>query len=55
MTASGFCGSCHEVNSVGSFRPEEVFSEYKAAAAKLDISCQDFIVGCQWILLFFYG
>ncbi|MCZ6520072.1 MAG: multiheme c-type cytochrome, partial [Bacteroidetes bacterium] len=48
MTTSGFCGSCHDVNSVGGFRLEEAFSEYKAApAAKLNISCQDCHMGTE--------
>jgi len=48
MSTSGFCGSCHDVNSVGGFRLEEAFSEYKASpAAILDISCQDCHMGTE--------
>ena len=42
ITTAGYCGSCHDVNSVGGLRFEEAFSEYKASpAAKKDQSCQD--------------
>ncbi len=42
ITTSGFCGSCHDVTSLGGLRLEEAFSEYKASpAARHDVSCQD--------------
>ncbi|MBP9838986.1 MAG: cytochrome C, partial [Proteobacteria bacterium] len=46
LTTSGYCGSCHDVNSATGFRLEEAFSEYKAGpAAAKGISCQDCHMG----------
>ncbi len=42
LSASGFCGTCHDVNLVNGFRLEEAFSEFKhSPAAKEGVSCQD--------------
>ena len=46
MSTSGFCGSCHDVNTVNGFRLEEAFSEYKSSpAARKGVSCQDCHMG----------
>ena len=46
LTTSGYCGSCHDVNSAGGFRLEEAFSEYKEGpAAKKGIACQNCHMG----------
>jgi nitrate/TMAO reductase-like tetraheme cytochrome c subunit len=46
MSTSGFCGSCHDVNTVDGFRLEEAFSEFKSSpAAKKGVSCQDCHMG----------
>jgi nitrate/TMAO reductase-like tetraheme cytochrome c subunit len=46
ITTSGFCSSCHDVNTVDGFRFEEAFSEYKSSpAAKRGVSCQDCHMG----------
>ncbi len=46
LPTSGFCGSCHDVNSQGGFRLEEAFSEFKnSPAAKRGVSCQDCHMG----------
>ncbi|MCB0328451.1 MAG: hypothetical protein KDD70_02275 [Bdellovibrionales bacterium] len=48
MTTSGFCGTCHDVNSPNNFRLEEAFSEYKSApAAGSGVSCQDCHMGTE--------
>lgn len=46
ISTSGFCGSCHDVNSAGGLRLEEAFSEYKSSpAARNKVSCQDCHMG----------
>jgi len=46
LSASGFCGTCHDVTLVNGFRLEEAFSEYKSSpAAKRGESCQDCHMG----------
>ncbi|MFB3113067.1 MAG: multiheme c-type cytochrome, partial [Gemmatimonadales bacterium] len=46
LPTSGFCGTCHDVTSLGGFRLEEAFSEYKnSPAAKRGVSCQDCHMG----------
>ncbi len=46
LPTSGFCGTCHDVNSQGGFRLEEAFSEFlNSPAAKEGVSCQDCHMG----------
>lgn len=46
ISTPAFCGSCHDVNHVDSFRLEEAFSEYKSSpAAARGVSCQDCHMG----------
>ncbi|MGB0723616.1 MAG: multiheme c-type cytochrome [Gammaproteobacteria bacterium] len=46
LSASGFCGNCHDVTLVDGFRLEEAFSEYKhSPAAAAGTSCQDCHMG----------
>jgi hypothetical protein len=46
LSASGFCGMCHDVTLVNGFRLEEAFSEFKSSpAAKRGESCQDCHMG----------
>ena len=46
ITTSGFCGSCHDVNSPNNLRLEEAFSEFRhAPAAAAGTTCQDCHMG----------
>ena len=46
LSTSGFCGTCHDVNSQGGFRLEEAFSEFKnSPAARRGVTCQDCHMG----------
>lgn len=46
LTQPAFCGNCHDVTSLGGFRLEEAFSEYKSSpAAERGVTCQDCHMG----------